>query len=306
MKNAVYLVARSVDPYHNLAVEEQILDTLPRNTLVLFIWRGARAVIIGRHQNPWKETDCECLIREGVMLARRISGGGAVYHDLGNLNFSFIADRKLFSVEHQVRAVCAAMARFGVRAAIGARNELLADGLKFSGSAYAYRRTRALHHGTLMIDTDISMFRVLESPLHIPWSRGTESVKSDVVNLRAVAPSLTIENAASSIRSCYEEMTGCRFIDRDIDEVCDAAGLARLHAKNRSWRWLYGATPAFETEMGDGSGLFACVEGGRIVKMGSMAAGWCSSCAGQKERFVLNRSASHFLPGAGPVVKIKK
>lgn len=152
--------------------------------MTLFLWQNSHTVVIGKNQNPWRECDVEAIKRDGIYLARRMSGGGAVYHDMGNLNFTFIARDGLFDVERQTDVILLACRLLGIRASKTGRNDLTVDGRKFSGHAYYSSQTYNYHHGTIMMDVkgdDLSKYlNVPESKLK---SKGVASVRSRVTNL---------------------------------------------------------------------------------------------------------------------------
>ena len=142
------------NPYLNLAVESELLDNFLENTITLFLWRNKQTVVIGTNQNPYSECDVASLLNEGGHLARRRTGGGAVYHDLGNLNFSFIADKKIYDVKRQMTVIQKALLNFGLETEVSGRNDITYQGRKFSGNAFAKTKYQGLHHGTIMIKTD--------------------------------------------------------------------------------------------------------------------------------------------------------
>ncbi len=125
-----------IDPHTNLAMEDALLQSLPADTALLFLWQNRHTVVIGSGQNAWRECNTALLEKEGGTLARRSSGGGAVYHDLGNLNFSFIVPREDYDVDRQLHVVTDAVRRLGLAAEKSGRNDLLIDGRKFSGNAF--------------------------------------------------------------------------------------------------------------------------------------------------------------------------
>ena len=173
------------DPYVNLAAEEYLTMNAGEGVMTLYLWQNAHTVVIGKNQNPWRECDVEAIKRDGVYLARRISGGGAVYHDMGNLNFTFIAKDGLFDIERQTDVILLACRLLGINASKTGRNDLTVAGKKFSGHAYYSSGGYNYHHGTIMMDVvaeDLSKYlNVSEAKLK---SKGVESVRSRVTNLR--------------------------------------------------------------------------------------------------------------------------
>lgn len=173
------------DPYVNLAAEEHLTMNAKEGEVTLFLWQNAHTVVIGKNQNPWRECDVEAIKRDGIYLARRISGGGAVYHDMGNLNFTFIAGDDLFDIERQTDVILLACRLLGINASKTGRNDLTVGGKKFSGHAYFSSGGCNYHHGTIMMDVvseDLSKYlNVSEAKLK---SKGVASVRSRVTNLR--------------------------------------------------------------------------------------------------------------------------
>ena len=173
------------DPYVNLAAEEYLTMNAEEGMVTLYLWQNAHTVVIGKNQNPWRECDVEAIKRDGIYLARRISGGGAVYHDMGNLNFTFIARDDLFDIERQTDVILLACRLLGINAAKTGRNDLTVAGKKFSGHAYFSSGGYNYHHGTIMMDVaaeDLSRYlNVSEAKLK---SKGVASVRSRVTNLR--------------------------------------------------------------------------------------------------------------------------
>ena len=217
--------ARGTDPYENLALEEALLNRVRPGELILYLWQNERTVVIGRNQNPWKECRTALLEQEGGHLARRLSGGGAVFHDLGNLNFTFLMDAEDWDLPRQLTVLERACRSLGIPAQRSGRNDLLADGRKFSGNAFYKHNGRAYHHGTLMVDVDLEMVQRYLSPSRAKLeSKGVNSVRSRVVNLREFVPDLTIPQLADALISAlgevYSEASGIRH-QASGDEGCE-------------------------------------------------------------------------------------
>lgn len=239
--------SRGTDPYENLALEEALLHRVEAGELILYLWQNERTVVIGKNQNPWKECRTALLAEEGGHLARRLSGGGAVFHDRGNLNFTFLVRETDYDVSRQLSVIETACRSLGIPAQRSGRNDLLADGRKFSGNAFCKHEGRCYHHGTLMVDVDMEMVQRYLSPSKAKLeAKGVDSVRARVVNLKEFVPDLTVERLASALISAlpavYSAGEGIPAI-QDLDpKVFD---LGDLRAKYASDAWLYGTKLPF-------------------------------------------------------------
>lgn len=239
----------STDPWVNLAWEEHLTHRCADGEAILFLWQNARTVVIGRNQNAWAECRLDLLDADGGKLARRSTGGGAVYHDLGNLNFSFVTRRENYSMPEQLRVVLEALKKLGVDASFTGRNDLTLDGRKFSGNAYQLTKTTGLHHGTLLVNVDMDVMpRYLSVDPEKLKSKGVASVKSRVINLVEVAPKLTIPNLKDALEKAF--LAHYRHQGVVLEQsIPGNADFIALHNLYKSREWLYGRSPQCEIQV---------------------------------------------------------
>lgn len=237
--------SKGFDPYENLATEKHLMDISPKGTCVLYLWQNQNTVVIGRNQNPWLECRTSLLEEEGGKLARRLSGGGAVFHDLGNLNFTFIMPKEDYDLDRQVSVIQTACALAGIATEKSGRNDLLADGKKFSGNAFYQNRTHAYHHGTLMIHVDKEKLgRYLSPPKAKLEAKGVASVRSRVVNLKELSPQLTIDAMKAYMATAFSEIYGANAAPLTFGDE-DCAAIDRLKKEYSSWEYLFGSPLPF-------------------------------------------------------------
>ena len=256
------LLARSdhLDPFRNLAIEEYLMDAVSgegdaayalgdRHGLALLLWQSGNAVIIGKNQNPWRECNLRRLAEEKGVLARRLSGGGAVFHDEGNLNYAFILPRARYDSCRQLCVVIKALASLGIHAQVSGKNSLAVDGLKVSGNAFCFRRASAMHHGTLLVSTDLArMDRYLcRAPLTLR-TRAISSVPARVTNLSTVAPGVTVESVGRALVEAAQAEYGEDAREMSVMSM-DAGRVGGLTEKYASWPWRFGMTPEFEMDV---------------------------------------------------------
>ena len=190
-----FLIDTSHDPAYNLALEELLASEYEREFLML--WRNGPSVIVGRNQNTLAEIDADAVRELGIAVVRRTTGGGAVYHDLGNFNYTiarFGRFTRQQSFAESAGVVVAALKRMGIPAEFSGRNDILVDGRKVSGSARRVFRDRTLFHGTMLFDVDLSVLgRVLNPDMEKIRAKGVKSVRSRVMNLRELFPAWSVE-----------------------------------------------------------------------------------------------------------------
>lgn len=246
------LISDSYDPWFNLAVEECIFRQMPATQRVLFLWRNADTVVIGRAQNPWKECNTRRMEEDNVRLARRSSGGGAVFHDLGNTCFTFMAGKPEYDKTISTSIVLNALNALGVSAEASGRNDLVvktAEGdRKVSGSAYRETKDRGFHHGTLLLNADLSrLANYLNPDKKKLAAKGITSVRSRVTNLTELLPGITHEQVCEAISETffahYGERTEAEIISPD--KTPDLPNFAETFARQSSWEWNFGQAPAF-------------------------------------------------------------
>ncbi|HHW49410.1 MAG TPA: lipoate--protein ligase, partial [Clostridiaceae bacterium] len=187
---------------------------------------------------------------EGGKLARRLSGGGAVFHDIGNLNFTFLMGRTNYDFQRQAKVIHKAVEKAGIVSEVSGRNDLTVDGRKYSGNAFCFRKNSAYHHGTILVSVDMSkLSRYLQVSQEKLRSKGVQSVKSRVANLSEFKPSLTIEEMKSYMMETFQEEYGKSAEILTDDSFMDKAVLNKLYEKYSSWEWRYGESPSFDIEL---------------------------------------------------------
>ncbi|MBO5317414.1 MAG: lipoate--protein ligase [Oscillospiraceae bacterium] len=228
------------DPHYNIALEKYLLEQVKPGQCILYLWQNKNTVVIGRNQNAWVECRTGLLEEEGGILARRLSGGGAVFHDLGNLNFTFLVRDEDYDVDRQLSVIQTALRDFGILAEKSGRNDLLADGRKFSGNAFFHSQGHAYHHGTLLVDVDKDKLqRYLTPPKAKLEAKGIQSVRSRVVNLKELAPELTCDILRIHMCSAFSRVYGLPVKDFILPEEARQQILKSKQSLG-SWDWCYG------------------------------------------------------------------
>jgi lipoate-protein ligase A len=235
-----YLLNPSTDPHWNMAFDEYALEKLQVDEPVFFLWQNAPAVILGLNQSAYAEVNLPFLQEEGIILARRVTGGGAVYHDLGNLNYTIVGP--VDAMGDAPLIMTGALLQMGVNAERSGRNDILIDGRKCSGYAKRLSKNRVMIHGTLMWDVDLDM---MTQVLNVPGSKlaaaGVASVRSRVCNLKSFLPQYAnVQEFKDALQEMLAE--GDFEIDLEKEDLDEVTRMAR--EKFRSWDWNYGHSPA--------------------------------------------------------------
>jgi lipoate-protein ligase A len=242
------------DAHHNLALEEYVLrNKMPEDDLLLF-YVNTPAIIIGRNQNTIEEIDPDVVAAQGIRVVRRVSGGGAVYHDLGNLNFSFMTrdvSGRFNRYDRFNGPVVDVLRSLGVPAEIGGRNDILADGRKISGNAQFATNDRMFSHGTLLLDSDLDHITAALRPRPGKVeSKGMKSIRSRVANISEflAAPIDVNELRELILEGIFGTRDRSRIPTIAFDDA-DRAGVQELlEKKYRSWEWNYGQNPPSNIE----------------------------------------------------------
>ena len=241
-----YLVNECTDACRNMAFDEFALESLPLDEPVFYLWRNAPSVIIGLNQSAYAEVNLDYLKEQGIALARRVTGGGAVYHDLQNLNYTIVGKSRDLNADYPdyLHYMVNALRQLGVPAELSGRNDIMVDGRKCSGYAKRVWKDRLMVHGTLMFDVDLS---VLQQALSVPGSKmaasGVASVRSKVANLKDYLPGyadvLALKDALHAILAENDSEVKLTVGQQaEIEKIADE--------KFRTWDWLYGRSPEAE------------------------------------------------------------
>ncbi|WP_105901590.1 lipoate--protein ligase [Vibrio gangliei] len=256
MSSLRLLFSTSTNPLFNLAVEDTIFRSMSAEQKVLFLWCNDNTVVIGRAQNPWKECNTQRMEKDGITLARRQSGGGAVFHDLGNSNFTFMAGKPGYDKSVSTQIVLDALQKLGINGKATGRNDLVVETeegeRKFSGSAYRETMDRGFHHGTILLNADMSRLADYLNPDPKKLqAKGITSVRSRVINLNELDATLNHERLCEAIKQSFFEYYGEESEPEYISEEAlpDLPNFETTYAKQRDWHWNFGNTPEFSHQM---------------------------------------------------------
>lgn len=248
MEKRYVFLSSQTNPYQNLAYEEYLLETVEPGSCILYLWQNDRTVVCGCNQNCYEECNIKELENDGGHLVRRLSGGGAVYHDLQNLNFTFLVNEADYDLEKQMQVVLEAVNGFGLSAKKNGRNDIEIEGRKISGNAFYQNAGKKYHHGTMLVDVDRkAMEKYLRVHPHKLHSKGIKSVEARVVNLKSLCPEITVPKLKGAFLSAFEEVYGgtCHKIK---EEQLNKDQIKKLADKYASWSWNYGKNIPFTME----------------------------------------------------------
>ena len=269
----IYYISKTHDTAFNIALEEYCFKQLKDEDEIFLLWINEPSIIVGKYQNTIEEINTEYTREKGIHVIRRISGGGAVYHDLNNLNYTIISNRDKgqegFNFKEFSKPIIETLAELGVKAEFTGRNDLEIDGQKFCGNAQAYIKDRVMHHGCLLFNVDFSALgNALKVSKDKIESKGVKSVRSRVTNiLPHLKTPITVEEFGDKImeymKKQYPDMKEYVFSKEELDYIAKRAEV------KRSWEWNYGESPEFNITRGkrfkNGKiQIFATVENSRI------------------------------------------
>lgn len=239
------VISNQTNPYLNVAVENYLVSLDEPEEITLYLWKNHRTVVIGQNQNPFAECNVDLLENEGGYLMRRRTGGGAVYHDDGNLNFSFVVPPHLYNLQRQFGVLMKAVESFGLHCEVSGRNDVLCEGRKFSGNAFSKGQHQFLHHGTILIAGNVEdMRRYLKVKPSKLIRHGVESVQSRVVNLSELAD-ITAENIVPRLIAAFENEYNGKAEVLSFDKITSLPDVQRLYDTFRSDEWRIGRWRSF-------------------------------------------------------------
>ena len=237
------------NPWFNLAIEDWIFRQLDPSTHVLYLWQNDPTVVIGQHQNPWAECRLDKMKEDNVYLARRQSGGGAVFHDLGNTNFTFLSSKENYKQTTNFDIIIKALKTLGVNAELSGRNDLTVEDKKISGSAFKHTSTLSFHHGTLLVNADLTQLANYLNPHPLKLAaKGIKSVRSRVANLSEFNADINHQVICDAITDAFFEhyQTSVEPEQLDIASLKEIDELNAYYQKMSDSNWRFGKTPEFD------------------------------------------------------------
>lgn len=249
----ITIINNNNDPRFNLALEEYALKNIETDEDIILLWQNEPSIIIGRNQNTIEEINAQYVKEHNINVVRRISGGGAVYHDFGNLNFTFITNNlkdNLNNYKKFATPVINALQSLGVPAEFSGRNDILVDGKKFSGNAQSFHKNRMFQHGTILFDADLDMVgKVLQVHVDKIESKGIKSNRSRVTNIKPyLHKTMDIKEFQNYLLEYFLETKDIESKTYHLTDE-DYKNIQKLRdEKYATWEWNYGESPDFTIE----------------------------------------------------------
>ncbi len=246
------ILHQSTDPYFNIATDEYIFKNLKEDCFML--WRNDNAIIVGKHQNTLAEINVDYVKERGIKVVRRLSGGGAVYHDLGNLNFTFTRtgeNTEMVDFERYTLPIIEVLQNLGVDAKFEGRNDLTIEGKKFSGNAEHVFKNKVLHHGTILYSSEMKDVSVALKINPLKYKdRAVKSIPKRVTNVsNHLKEPLALDDFTQKIMdhvlASFDDAKMYEFTEEDI------AAIAKIRdEKYATWEWNYGNSPTYDFQQG--------------------------------------------------------
>ncbi|OLF38660.1 lipoate--protein ligase [Psychrobacter sp. C 20.9] len=236
------------NPWFNLATEDWIFNTLNPDSHTLFLWRNSETVVIGRSQNPWVECKTDKMAADDVFLARRQSGGGAVFHDLGNTNFTFLSPKHAYDQAANFTIITNALKKLDIDTTLSGRNDMQVGNRKISGSAFKHAADRSFHHGTLLVNANMQKLGDYLNPHPLKLkAKGIKSVRARVANLVEFNDAINHETLSDAIIEAFCEYYGETAPVEQLDEasLAQQPTLNAYYQQMADWDWRFGKTPEF-------------------------------------------------------------
>lgn len=238
------VMTSGMDVWKNFAIEEFMVRNVKEDEIVFYLWQTDKNVMLGKNQNPWRECNVKLLISEGGVLSRRITGGGSIYCNHGNMLFSYITPKRLYDLDKQLSVILEACKKYGIHAEKSGRNDLTIKGKKFSGNAFFSNSEANLHHGSLLIKEDVDdLVRYLTPSLDKVTSKGIQSVRSRVTNISEHNKDVTVEGLKSVLTECFQAI----YVDANQEITIekdpkwfDNEEIQQIYERNKSWDWCFG------------------------------------------------------------------
>ncbi len=265
----IYLESKSHDPYFNLALEEYVFEKLDQNEEYFMLWQNDNTIVVGKYQNTAQEINQEFVDQNHIRVARRLSGGGAVYHDKGNLNFTFIVSEEGHGLQFRqfIQPVIRALAKLGIHAEFTGRNDITIDGKKISGNSQYVKRGRIMHHGCILVDSNLTNVSEALRPKEAKFeSKSAKSVASRVTTIHACSPKeITVEIFKKALAEEVLQGSGAREYELSEADLAEIQKLA--DEKYRTWEWNYGKSGNYNYQKSQKYD-FGMVEISAVVKEG--------------------------------------
>jgi lipoate---protein ligase len=244
----IYLETKSTDPYYNLAFEEYIFEKKYDGEAILILWQNSNTIVIGKYQNTIEEINSQFVKEHQIKVVRRNSGGGAVYHDMGNLNFSIITKPdSLEKLEYSyfIKPAVMTLGKLGINAKYSGRNDILIDGKKISGNSQYIKDGKVLHHGTLLVNSNLTKIEKALSRVHKNISSaGEKSVKSRVANINEyMDEKITVLDFKEKLKQEILQEHQSKIMNLTEEDYSVISTLSR--SKYETWKWNYGNSPEF-------------------------------------------------------------